>query len=35
MMLRVELHENIKTELWPEYASTATKLEIIMVNPHK
>ena len=29
------LHENLKTDLWPKCMATATKLENIMVNPHK
>ena len=35
MMVHAELHENLKTGIWPECASTVTKLEIIMVKPHK
>ena len=35
MMAYVGLHENLKTGIWPKSAITATKLENIMVNPHK
>ena len=31
----VGIHENLKTGLWPECASTTTKLENIVVNPHE
>ena len=35
MMMHLGMHENLKTGLWPECASTATKTENIMVNPHE
>ena len=35
MMAHTGIHENLKTVLWPEFVSTAAKLENIMVNPHK
>ena len=38
MRLMVEyavIHENLKTGLCPKCAATATKLENIMINPHK
>ena len=35
MMRHIGLHENFKNGLWPEWAATETKLERIMVNPHK
>ena len=35
MMIHAVLHENLKTGLSPECTATATKLENIMVNPHK
>ena len=35
MMTHLVLHENLKTSLWPECVEIATKLEIIMVNPHE
>ena len=35
MMTQVGLHENLRTGIWPDCAATATKLENIMVNPHK
>ena len=35
MMVYTGLHENLKTGLWPKCAATATKIEIIMVNPHE
>ena len=35
MMEHAGLHEKLKTDLWPECASTTTKLESIMVNPQK
>ena len=34
-MVHVGIHENLKTGLWPVCAATETKLENIMVNPHK
>ena len=34
-MAHVGLHENLKTGIWTECSATATKLENIMVNPHK
>ena len=35
MMAHVGLHENLKTGIWPKRAATTTKLENIMVDPHK
>ena len=35
MMSHTGINENPKTDLWTECASTTTKLENIMVNPHK
>ena len=35
MMEHMELHENLKTALWPEYKTTMTKLENVMVQTHK
>ena len=35
MMDHVGLYEKLKTGLYPKSVSTATKLENIMVNPHK
>ena len=35
LMEHAGLHKNPKTGLWTECATTATKLENIMVNPHK
>ena len=35
MIDHVGIHENFKTGLWPECMSTATKIENMMVNPHK
>ena len=29
------LHENIKTGIWPKYATNVTKLENSMVNLHE
>ena len=35
MMAYMGLHESLKIEMWFECAVTTTKLENIMVNPHK
>ena len=35
IMAHVVLHKNLKTQLYPECAETMTKLENIMLNPHK
>ena len=35
MMAHSGIYENLKTGLWPECAANATKLENIMVKPHK
>ena len=35
MMVHLRLHEKLKTGLWSKRAATMTKLENIMVNPHK
>ena len=35
MMSHMELHTYLDTGLWTKCVSTATKLEKIMVNPHK
>ena len=35
MLSHEEIHGNLNIGLWPECAATATKLENIMVNPHK
>ena len=35
MIEHVELHENFKTGIWPEFTATNAKLENVMVRPHK
>ena len=35
MMTHTGLHKNLNTGLWPECATTANKLENILVNPKK
>ena len=35
MMAHMRLHENPNTSIWPECATTTTKPENIMVNPHE
>ena len=35
MMAHTKLHENLSTDLWPKCATTTTKPENIMVNPHE
>ena len=35
VMTHAVLYKNLKTNLWPECATTVTKPENIMVNPHK
>ena len=35
MMTHTGLNENLNTDQWLECASTMTKLENIMLNPHK
>ena len=34
-MAHTGLHENLKTGIWTECVTTATKLGNIMVNPHE
>ena len=35
MIVYTGIHGNLNTGLWPEFTANATKLENIMVNPHK
>ena len=35
MMTHVGIYENLNTGIWTKFAATATKLENVIVNPHK
>ena len=35
IMAHTGIHKNPNTILWPEWTATMTKLENVMVNPHK